>query len=159
MTWGCGNGAVGQNIQGEKKRDQKNIVFLLSVFGGDFADNRSVLLLRAVLHPDRRRGQAQTASSTVCAVNSQLFLAGNLRQLEDFQFEVFTVSEAVCLPYQPSDLGVESFHRGVADMPKCPVTDNPVQFVTDRLRHSPQFGYLGFFGEAAPAVKCDPRMV
>ena len=28
-------------------------------------------------------------SSTVCAVNSYRFLAGNLRQLEDFQFEVF----------------------------------------------------------------------
>ena len=58
------------------------------------------------------------ASSTVYAVNSYLFLAGNLRKLENFQFEVFTVPKAVCLSYQPSDLVVESFHLGVADMPE-----------------------------------------
>ena len=68
------------------------------------------------------------ASSTVCAVNSYRSPAGNLRQLEDFQFEVFTVQEAVSLSYQPSDLVVESLHLGVADMPEGPVTDDPVQF-------------------------------
>ena len=50
------------------------------------------------------------ASSTVCAVNSYCFLAGNLRKLVDFQFEVFTVPKAVCLSCQPSDLVVESLH-------------------------------------------------
>ena len=44
------------------------------------------------------------ASSTVYAVNSYRSLAGNLRKLVDFQFEVFTVPEAVSLSYQPSDL-------------------------------------------------------
>ena len=44
------------------------------------------------------------ASSTVYAVNSYLFLAGNLRKLEDFQFEVFTVPKTAGLSDQPSDL-------------------------------------------------------
>ena len=99
------------------------------------------------------------ASSTVCAVNSYCFLAGNLRQLEDFQFEVFAVPEAVSLSYQPSDLVVEPLHPGIADMPECPVADDPIQFVPNRLRHRPQFRDPGFFGKAAPTVKRDPRMV
>jgi hypothetical protein len=68
--------------------------------------------LRTSLLVESLRAHHFYASSTVYAVNSYLFLAGNLRKLEDFQFEVFTVSKAVCLSYQPSDLVVESLHLG-----------------------------------------------
>ena len=77
----------------------------------------------------------------------------------DFQFEVFAVPEAVSLPYQPSDLVVESLHLGVADMSKSPIADDPVQFVPDGLRHGLQFRNFSFFGQAALAVKRDPRMI
>ena len=98
------------------------------------------------------------ASSTVYAVNSYCFLAGNLRKLVDFQFEVFAVSEAVSLPCQPSDFVIESLHRSVADMSEAPIADDPVQFVPNRFRHRPQFRNLGFFRQFAPSVKRDPRM-
>ena len=51
-----------------------------------------------------KRPRGRFALSTVYAVNSYRSLAGNLRQLVDFQFEVFTVSEAVSLPYQQSEM-------------------------------------------------------
>lgn len=56
---------------------------------------------------------------------TQLLCARNFRQSADFQFEVFTVPESICLPDQPSDFIAESFHTGIADMQKNRKTDIP----------------------------------
>ena len=52
--------------------------------------------------------------------NSHRFHAGNLRQLEDFLFKVFTVPKAAGLFDEPSDLVVEPLHLRVADVPEGP---------------------------------------
>ena len=75
------------------------------------------------------------ASSSVCDKSSYRFLARNFRQLIDFQFEVLTVSEAVSLFYQPSDLVIKSLHFRIADVPVCSVSNNSIQLIPDCLCH------------------------
>ena len=82
-----------------------------------------------------------------------LFHAGNLGQLEDFQFQILTIPEAVSLPNQPSDLVVETFRGCVGQMMKCPVGLDPFQIVPNGPSHGSQFGDPGFLSQTAPAME------
>ena len=51
--------------------------------------------------------------------NSDLFHAGNLRQLEDFQFQKRPITEPVSQSDQLSDPVVETFRKGIGQTPSA----------------------------------------
>ncbi len=67
---------------------------------------------------------------------SQLFHARNFGQLKDFQFEVFAIPEAVCLPDKSSDFIIE-------DLSECPECGNAVEFVPNGFCHGFEFRNAG----------------
>ena len=71
----------------------------------------------------------------------------------DFEFEVFQVSEAVCLTCKPTDFVVEAFRTGIAGMSERPIADDSVQPVPNGFCHSFQFRDKRFLREFAPSVK------
>ena len=77
----------------------------------------------------------------------------------DFEFEVFDVTEAVCLTDEPADFVVEAFHARVADVSERPVADDSVQSVADRFRHGFQLGNECFLRKFAPSVERDIGLI
>ena len=73
--------------------------------------------------------------------------------MEDFQFQILPIPEAVSLPDQPSDLVIETFRGCVGQMMKSPVGLDPFQIVPNGPSHGFQFGDPGFLSQAAPAMK------